>query len=177
MEQVKAMEQLSSGAQAQLADYLRAVSMAMEQAGADRGEIEAVTEGLRDQVLATLASRSAWSEPDMADLLKTLDPPSAFAGIPDDDVGTGQAPGRSMPTLVQWLGAASALFSVASLALGLALSQADPFDNDMAGTIFVFGQIFALAAGLTAHGTLLGRFGALASGLMLAFLAAVLLLR
>ncbi len=163
--------ELSAGARAKLDTYLHDVAQAMASSAMAQADIDAVVEGLKDQVTETLAASEATGEADMVALLATLDPPQAF-GLP---ASSKDEPAVRTISHLRVLGTLSAVACLVSLVLGMALSREKPFDSELSGTIFVFGQMIALAAGLAALRDPWGRFGTIASALMLGFLVIVFL--
>ncbi len=171
------MTRMTADAAARMNAYLADVSEAMRAAGAEDADTESVTDSLRDHVTEAVAGleKPLAEAADMDRILSALDPPQAFA-TPFETERAGQAP-PAADTVSRWLGLGSVAVMGLSFVLGLGLSNDRPFDNDLAGTLFVFGQMIALAAGLCARKTRLGAFGAIASGSMLAFLAVVALIQ
>ncbi len=164
------MSELGRSARKALDAYLRRVAEAMRRADHDADEVEAVREGLREQILELATRDGAAPGRDAIErAIASLDGPESYA--------PAAARNPRAPTRGAGLARLSALSCVAGAMLVVVVNfLGRPEIKDAAGGAFVISQLVALAAGGITWRDPWGRFGAVASALLLLMLAVVLVL-
>ena len=147
--------------------YLDRVSEAMRGDGRDAAEIEAVREGLREQVWEQ-ADAAGGSEEAVERAIASLDAPTSYAALDTPEPARRPASGLAKFSAITSVGGAILVAAIGFLG--------DSRYEDPAGGAFVLAELLALAAGLIAWREPLGRFGAIAAGLLLVLLGLVLVI-
>ena len=163
------MSQLDREARKVLDTYLKQVADAMRSAEHEGAEVDAVREGLREQILE-LATRDG-ATPNAAAIeraVASLDTPESYAP-PAESAAPRWARSSGLARL-----------SAVSCVLGAAIAVAvgffgKPDYEDAGGGALVIAQLVALEAGAITWRDPWGRFGAVASGLLLFLVVAVAL--
>lgn len=165
------MEHVSRAGRKRLRKYLKRVTRAMKRKGADKDEIEAVIESLKEQVLEIVGQPTDKVGKDqIEEILGNFDTPEAFG----EQVALISRPKDS----TAWVGQFSARASVAgvflALIMGAVVHGAGGAGKEIGGTIFLVTEIMAFITGVVKFRTKPGKIGAIISGvLLLAFLIAV----
>ena len=163
------MDHLSGAGKKRLKRYLKRVSKAMKEKGADKEEVEAVTESLKEQVIELVGQpEEKAGKKVIEEILGNFDPPSAFGeqvsiitGIGDDSTS--------------WIAYFSVRASIAgvfiSLIIGFIANASGGNGGDIGGVFFLITEIMALITGLVKIKTRSGRTGFIISAILLVIFA------
>lgn len=140
----------------------------MKRKGADKEEIDAVIESLKEQVFEIVGQPEKKASRDVIkEILSNFDPPSAFG----EQVALSPRQNKD-PTA--WIGAFSARASLAgvfiALLIGLIAHSTGGNGKELGGVVFLLTEILALITGLIKYRTKQGKMGA-AISLILIILA------
>ena len=147
--------------------YLDRVSDAMRRDGRDAAEIDAVREGLREQVWEQAAAEGG-SEEAVERAIASLDAPTSYAAPEAPTPERRRASGLAVFSAVSSVGGALLVAAIGFLG--------DSRYEDPAGGAFVMAELLALASGLIAWREPLGRFGAISAMLLLVLLGLILVI-
>ena len=161
------MEHLSRAGRKRLRKYLKKVSRAMKRKGADKEEIEAVVESLKEQVLEIVGQQEEKAGKDVIEeILGNFDAPEAFG----EQVALTVSPNRD-PTA--WVGQFSARASIGgvfiALFIGLIAHASGGQGKDIGGVFFLICEAMALITGIMKFKTKPGKIGTYISALLLLF--------
>lgn len=179
-------DHLTTDERTQISTYLDTVERDMARAGVAPARIEAVRDALSEQIIEARAE--AGDETDMAQLLKSIDPPDAFcdtemARAPQlsEAAAAHVAPGPAIDGaaaretgLLGKLSLALALFGVFA-AIIAPLGGPDLADA-VGGPAFLFSELLALCLGFLSRRTIFGKAGLVCAGASLVFIVGILTL-
>jgi hypothetical protein len=157
-------EHLPAGEQTRIRNFLSSVESDMRRTGASNTEIVSVREALSEQIVD--AREEAGPGADLAQILKSIDPPYSFAETGAEEAGD--------PQDAALLGKLSLGFAVAGVATAV-LSQigGEDFADRVGGPAFVFSELLAVCLGALARRTVLGRAGLVCALACLALLLVI----
>ncbi len=154
--------------------YLKAVRAELEAVG--RGDAaDAVVEGLIEQIEEMGRERTLSGDDAFAAAIAQLDPPAAFARSVEHVAETQTQQASPPDAGSHVMGPLALIVMLVATVVSLALSTEKPFDNELAGTVFLFGNAIAFCTGLFARRNLAGRIAAAAAGALLGLLLIIYL--
>ncbi|MCB1591277.1 MAG: hypothetical protein KDI90_02375 [Alphaproteobacteria bacterium] len=159
------MEHFSRAGRKRLKKYLKKVSRSMKRKGADKEEIEAVVESLREQVIELVGQPEEKAGKDVIEeILGNFDTPQAFG----EQVALNPLPKTDSTA---WVAQFSARASIAgvflALILGALVTSAGGNGQHVGGVAFLVCEVMAFITGAIKFRTKPGRIGLVISGLLL----------
>lgn len=159
------MDHLSRAGRKRLRKYLKKVTRSMRRKGADKEEIEAVVESLKEQVLEIVGQPEEKAGKEVIEeILSNFDAPQAFG----EQVALSASPDRD-PTA--WVGQFSARASIGgvfiALLIGLIAQASGGQGKDIGGAFFLICEVMALITGIIKFRTKPGKIGTYISAALL----------
>lgn len=149
--------------------YLRDVRAVLEKNGVEKEEVVDLLDNLRCHALET-ASRhmESMSLEDAANrTIASLEAPEIYASYTPESLNLEK---KNAKDHSGWLGKMSALTMILAFLLAVAFSHQKLFDTPYSGSVFVFGEMFALGTGIATWPNVWAKVGTLCSALLLMFL-------